>query len=404
MPDEPAAAPVATEAPPPPAEAPAVPAAPAEAPEAPTELVRPKRSVEEQKASLRGRRWRQTADQPRDESGRFQPTPPPEDVRVQEPPTEPQPEPPPDDGRPAPSKTPTETPAPEPPPVPEGYVRIEVPEGHPLRTRGTHRVVPKEDEEYFRWGMNNHVRESTAREAEQRAQELQRQLQESREQGLRHQAELNALKEQTAELYGDPKILERAKEIRETWGDEDAERYLAGALAGYQDRSAKAYEELTVAERTRVVQAEANQFTTQATELYRQRYPGWSPDRYRKAIVAYGAMLEANGQNAADISEFQQMTDAQYYNDPQIRQRFQAYREQKQNAERETVRKEEVERLRAEQQKQREEAEINRQKYPFMRMPANAAPARVGVPSVDRRPVSVTDQKRRLFGRGARTG
>lgn len=78
--------------------------------------------------------------------------------------------------------------------VPEGYVRIEIP-AELQRNFGTHRDVPKADEEFFRFNLNNRVRnaeiERLRKEAEEAAP-LKKRLEELENKDLQHQVTTEA--------------------------------------------------------------------------------------------------------------------------------------------------------------------------------------------------------------------
>lgn len=145
--------------------------------------------------------------------------------------------------------------------VPEGYVRIEIPEAL-QRNFGREQVVPKEQEEFFRFNLNNHIRsaehEKLKRDA-QRAKELETQLQEERQKALRLEVGSGA----QARFLETPEGKEIAQEFQRLKTAEEDGALEEGTASRYWKRAAQpAYERFVSSqyeERSQEYQAQQNE-------------------------------------------------------------------------------------------------------------------------------------------------
>lgn len=117
--------------------------------------------------------------------------------------------------------------------VPDGYVRIEIPEAlH--RNFGKEKVVPKEDEAFVRWSINNHTRftevEQVRSAARTREQELLTELEKERQERLR----LEAIPAANEKFRQSPTYAEIQAKIDSMQRAEDDGFLAAGTTAEYK--------------------------------------------------------------------------------------------------------------------------------------------------------------------------
>lgn len=277
--------------------------------------------------------------------------------------------------------------------VPEGMVRIDIPEGHPMRHRGDHYLVPQGHEEYHRWAVNNTIRRNDVEAAAKNTREWQ-------QYANRLKAELDATREFAGGIFQDPAVIQQIDDIRKTYGDEAAKRFEAGLWAEQQGK----VQELTQQQQAEAAQAERAQivqgFMQQAHAAAQKRYPEWSQQEVANALAAYGSWVEARGADELKLDEFLQHADPVYLQNPRARATAEQRRNQRLEQERQIAAKAEADRLKAEEQKRLEEAAAQRAQYPWMRVPANAVPAQVGVDEGAGGPRTVQEAKRSLTRRG----
>lgn len=258
------------------------------------------------------------------------------------------------------------------PEVPEGMVRIDIPEGHPMRHRGDHYLVPQGHEEYHRWAVNNTIRRNDVESAAKTARDWQ-------QYANRLKAELEATREFTGGIFQDPAVIQQIDDIRKTYGDEAAKRFEAGLWAEQQGK----VQELTQQQQAEAQKAEAvayvNDFQQKAFAAAQRRYPEWSPQEVANALAAYGSWVEARGANELKLDEFLKHADPVYLQNPQARAAAERRRSQRDEQQRQAAAKAEADRLAAEERKKLEEAAARRAQYPWMQVPAGAVPAQVGV-------------------------
>lgn len=388
--------------------APAAPAAP-EAAKEPTNVREAKQAlrrgpdrfpstITEAKAALsKGEHHAQT--QPRAEDGKFAAT---EASAAQAPdpnaPAAPAPDatPPAEGAAPAPSGEPAAPDAAATDAVPEGMVRIDIPEGHPMRHRGDHYLVPKGHEEYHRWAVNNTIRHQDVEGYAKSAKDWQ-------QYANRLKAELDATREFAGGIFADPTVIAQIDDIRRTYGDEAAKRFEAGL---WQEQQAK------VAERTKAQEAEsakaemdayANDFMQRAWGEAEKRFPGMTPQEIHTAIVAYGSYVMARKGEELKMDEFLKHAAYAAIQNPTVRAEAERRRNARLEQERQTAAKAEADRLAAEERKKLEEAAARRSQYPWMGVPATAVPAQVGVDEGAGGPRTVHEARRSLSRRGRAT-
>ncbi|HWV58692.1 MAG TPA: hypothetical protein VNZ57_14645 [Longimicrobiales bacterium] len=282
--------------------------------------------------------------------------------------------------------------------VPEGFVRLEVPEGHPLRDRGvTSIVAPEAEADYHRYQLNNPVRARAVeearlaqREAEQRAQQLEQEL-------LRTQAQL----ETYLSVFTNADVTDQLQRIRDEYGEEGALRYLRGLLVEQQERIDRAVDE-RVQERLAVeVQQQAQGIVRSLIAERPQRYPHWSDEELRRVVAAWGSYMDQAGVQHFDRQAFYEFADGLYRRNPsaqadlqqRVQQQIAALREKAEKAAEERARRETEERIRREQE---EAAALRRRFNPLAHIPAGAATPGTAVGAQASRPMSTREWRQAL--------
>lgn len=200
---------------------------------------------------------------------------------------------------------------------PDGFVRIDVPEGNPLRAQGrTHFDVPESEERDYRALVNGAARRAEVEDANRRAQEAERRAIELR---AAHQFYAEGGGQLTAEDQATYADLKRA------WGDEAAEAFKRGKLAeiqqqvqGRQTEAAREYE-------SQMWTTRATQFKAQKSVELHQQFPGISQQTLDTLFAAYGnhlSALFATGQNPQIGEGFSDVARLYLNADPAVRARF----------------------------------------------------------------------------------
>lgn len=298
---------------------------------------------------------------------------------------------------------------PEAAPAPEGLVRIELPEGHPLRERGrTHyevRITSPEEEAEIRGLIATPVKQRELREARERIAQMEEQL-------LRSQAETAA--RQKWEQGLSPEIREKLAAVEAVDPETAAlmRRGLEAALPELAETEFRTLaEERTQAEVAREVESFRQRAHGAASTVYADIASApYFPDLLRRAEAAYGAELmarEARGDASPHSeAEFLQFLRPFIVAHPEaagvIRQRVEAQRQ----AEREQAAAEAKAKAEAEA-KQREAERLsaalqNRRTNPLGGVAMGVTTGAQSVPG-EARPVSAHDARRTLRDR-MRTG
>src|SRR3989304_413329 len=115
-------------------------------------------------------------------------------------------------------------------PLEAGKVRIELPEGHPLRDQGrTFYDVPEMEERQWREAINGAARRKEVDEARTALQQREKELAEMRRQALLRDAEARFQQEKGSEFWT-ADHQQKYQDILDTYGPEDAEAYKAGQV------------------------------------------------------------------------------------------------------------------------------------------------------------------------------
>ena len=287
--------------------------------------------------------------------------------------------------------------------------RIQIPDGHPLRDRGRQyldELTPEESRSLF----NNPVKQRDVEQSRREAQEL-------RMENARLKAEAAARKEIATQAFSSPEVVARYAEIREAWGEVEAQRYLRGVEAEYEAtitaRSAEASAEVEGAFAQEAALSDGYAFIDSVTGLVASRVeaamPGFTrapafAELFNEALVDYSAKLqvrrdlaERRGENPAAIkaneAEFLKTFSSLYAQHPDVLAFFRG-RQQEDDEKRinEAAARREREALDA--------ARNNRNTNALGRLPSGSAPATLPVTTGPRNAQEARQQVRQRL-RGA---
>src|SRR5690606_36140074 len=210
-------------------------------------------------------------------------------------------------------------------PPPTETVRIELPEGHPLRAQGlAHIDAPKEQERAIRSLVNDPVRRAELDAARTEIRNL-------REQVIQLQARERALSETWDSTLTDPAIAAQIADIRQTCGDEAAETFKRG-LRDQIDRKANEHQsELAKQEAERLNDMNARAFASVVEQKIASTFPTWWTHKpgfgslVNEAISEYAAVLQmkenAGYQVQANPDEVIARLQYRFRSDPEVRTR-----------------------------------------------------------------------------------
>jgi len=205
------------------------------------------------------------------------------------------------------------------------FVQIPLPQGHPLRSRGKeYLTVPKEEEEYGRWAVNQAVRNAQVETLERERRKLSEQMAET-------QAREAFWRENSSEFFG-ADFLQTYEDLKASYGEEQAELFRRGRQMQAQEKLQEKLQEQKQQQQQLYVQTEAKNFANQAFDFSRSRYKGWADNQIEFALASYASMIDATGQGF-DGKSFQAHADALYLRDPQVQQRAVAAQKQRQQSE-----------------------------------------------------------------------
>lgn len=174
-------------------------------------------------------------------------------------------------------------------PVPDGYVRLPVPEGHPLRDRGRESVtVPASEEDYHRWALNEPTRRAELKESRERIAQMEEQL-------LRSQAEAAA--RQKWEQGLSPEIREKLAAV-EAVDPETAALMRRGLEAALPELAETEFRTLADQRQQEAMEREVESFRQSAHRAAAEVHADlasapYFPDLLRRAEAAYGAEIMA---------------------------------------------------------------------------------------------------------------
>ena len=222
-------------------------------------------------------------DQPRTESGKFTTEATDEAAAAAEPVT------PPEAGDSVPGEPSAE--AAEDQPLEAGKVRIELPEGHPLRDQGrTFYDVPEMEERQWREAINGAARRKEVDEARTALQQREKELAEMRRQALLRDAEARFQQEKGSEFWT-ADHQQKYQDILDTYGPEDAEAYKAGQVRKRDEAMAEVRDQADEQAVQQTWQREGTKFKTEAMQTLPSMFPGVTPQEIDTAVKMYAAEL-----------------------------------------------------------------------------------------------------------------
>lgn len=260
--------------------------------------------------------------------------------------------------------------------LPSGYVRVEIPEGHPLRERGKTHLTTAEGDAAETRAVLNQWRKNSEIEAAQKA------VREAERSRLAAEADAQFWREQGQQFFG-PDFDVQYKDIEQAYGKEAAERFKNGVLAEAQTKMMEARTEKVREQELGELQRHAEQFMTLAEQDARSRYPaffdpyGRPNEAYKRAMASYGAYLNGTGTGELKAADWYRFADMEHNRIPEVQRAMEA----RQTEERARL-AQEAARLAQEQAAAREkqlleEAAANRRTLPFggtPRIQRDAAP------------------------------
>lgn len=179
---------------------------------------------------------------------------------------------------------------------PEGMVRIEYPEGHPLRAQGeTHIDVPAAYERSARTMVNSAARRQEAEAAERRAQE-------ERAARLRVEAELKFVREQGSSFWT-PEHQATYDDLLRAYGQEAADAYKRGQQQKAEGAMAQVREGADLEAITEHWQTKGNGFRAEAVRALPEQFPGLQPHEIETAIGFYAMEIKRVQDEAWSVAQ-----------------------------------------------------------------------------------------------------
>ena len=172
-------------------------------------------------------------------------------------------------------------------------VRIELPEGHPLREQGrTYHDVPAAEERSWREVINGATRRKEVEDAQKQLQERDRQIAEMRRQALLRDAEARFQQEKGSEFWT-ADHQQKYQDILDTYGQEDADAYKAGQIRKRDEAMVAVREEADEQAVQETWTREGRNFKAQAMGKIPQMFPGVTAQEVDTAVKMYAAELSA---------------------------------------------------------------------------------------------------------------
>lgn len=242
-------------------------------------------------------------------------------------------------------------------PVPDGMVRIPLPEDHPWRQRGhTYWDAPKHLENETRAAVN------AVAERHQLRQQLERQAEERAILEARIKA-----RESDLPFKPDPRMEHLLKDIERNYSAEEAELIRRGLDSLNETTLTRA--ELRARQEI-VEQRQGREFYESVHAEAARRFPVWAEQgvvkRYMdSAVRQWGRIVDANNAQRAhqglepiglNTEDFFRWAATKYASEPAVLAAMRAKQEQERETERERIRREERERIQAEERQKLEEA------------------------------------------------
>lgn len=283
------------------------------------------------------------------------------------------------------------------PPVRDGFVRLDLPDKHPLRDRGTAYLdVPLEREQEFRHLVNTPIRRAEVERAEAEAKRARDLYERARSENAQLRARLEIV-ESGGDSLADPQVRRLYEDIKETYGEEQAELFKAGLDAKRNEQVRAREQELLSATQWEGI---AQKFMQDVGAGIRTRYPIWEqsgeltqtvvvrqPDgktvrgvepspKVTAVLERFAARVDA-GTAEPTAEEFFRMLDIEYVLDPRVKAQVAAYNEQKLKREREQAAKDALAKAKAEEEARLKDAATRRVANPHRGL----ATVQTGTPS-----------------------
>jgi hypothetical protein len=209
--------------------------------------------------------------------------------------------------------------------VPDGFVRLAIPDGHPLRDRGeTHLLFPEAQEAYGRWAINQGVR---AKEVESLRAEQSKIARER----IQAQKEAEFWRENAGAFFT-PEFYTQYEDIKSTYGEEAANRYKAGVRAEAEVKLQEVRQEADREVAVEQVREETQRFTNWAVEDARQNFPaffgpnGEHRPEFGRALRMYAAHIQSEGSGRLTVDGWRQAALYVYQQMPEVRAAMEAAR------------------------------------------------------------------------------
>lgn len=224
--------------------------------------------------------------------------------------------------------------------VAEGFKRIDLPEGHPLREQGrTFIDMPAETEEASRALVNSWTRRSDVDRANAAAQAAQQETVQLRRQVARLEAEAELRTSGELDKAVDPQLVALLQQA-EQHGSPEQVKALQDAINAQRQAAINA--KGSEAEQAAQDYETGAQFLRGVFEASPERYHLWYGQgepgfraQIAPIIAAYGRHVDqrmAQGGGGPDLNEFFGWVDQQYIRDPSVRAAVQRYNQEQQEA------------------------------------------------------------------------
>lgn len=212
-------------------------------------------------------------------------------------------------------------------PADDGLVRIKIGPDHPLRANGRYQgpdeiPVPPELEVVFRNALNDPIRRADVENARQTVRQTETQLVEA-------QATLDVLKGALQNLITNPDLTAVYQDLKQAYGDERANEWLAGQFSQYDSQVEQRLGEYQQQRQAQDAAEAGVQFVSQAAEAAQSYFPEWwtsTPQfahAFRAAVDEYdrsvGYRMQAGDPRPPSVEEFvTEVMKARYLSDPAV--------------------------------------------------------------------------------------
>ncbi len=254
--------------------------------------------------------------------------------------------------------------------VPDGFIRLDVPEGHPLRDRGLSEVlVSKDMEDYHRWALQNPVRRDQVVQWQTYANQW-------KDRAIAAEARASALQVVGDTVLVDPKTQHMISDIESTYGKEAAEAFKRGLIdPKIEAKTKEARDAFVASEALNEAQAVATRFANTAYATAVKEFPLFTPAEFDHALATYGALMEATGVEVPDLNAFRRHAAGTYLQKPEVQSQLAAQQKRQTDAELEKARKAERDLLLKQEADRLAAARDRRLEIPMAGVPSTVATA-----------------------------